>query len=293
MNSQVVLGTKVTIDVPTESDFLLPDCFSLLIDVENRFSRFKDSLLTQANARLGEWQDIPEDFLFLMLNAKRFNHLTEGAFDITIKQRLDALGYDAQYSFKTRVEKSMDEKGNSFDRTIDEIKETNYSSFDIQGKQILLRKEIDFGGMGKGYAIDRVAEFLQGMQVPLFTIDAGGDILVKGHMKILLEHPDDFSKAIGEVMLHNQAIAGSAGNRRKWGEHHHIINPKTGQSEKSMKAVWVISETALDADAYATSLFAAGFEKAIDLIQKLSLDAIVISSTGKIFTTTQVKWYDQ
>ena len=77
----------------------------------------------------------------------------------------------------------------------------------------------------------------------------------KTPMRIGLEDPEDTKKVVGVGILQNGSICGSAGNRRKWGDFTHIINPKTLMSPTNIVAVWVVADTALLADALATCLF--------------------------------------
>jgi thiamine biosynthesis lipoprotein len=53
-----------------------------------------------------------------------------------------------------------------------------------------------------------------------------------------------------------RAIAGSAGNRRAWGDGwHHILDGATGRPVRSVVATWALASTAMLADALATALF--------------------------------------
>jgi len=95
--------------------------------------------------------------------------------------------------------------------------------------------------------------------VESFSVNAGGDICVRDKkgvpMRIGLEHPEDTALAIGVAEISNQSICGSAGNRRAWGEYHHIMNPHTLASVRAVSAVWVVAQTTMLADALATCLF--------------------------------------
>ncbi|MFA5929599.1 MAG: FAD:protein FMN transferase, partial [Candidatus Micrarchaeia archaeon] len=160
--------------------------------------------------------------------------------------------------------------------------------------RVLLNKEIDFGGFGKGFALDRVSSLLEGHGVSHYCINAGGDIFARrgdgeSPWEILLEHPDDPSRAIGKVPIDNCSIAASAPNRRKWGEFHHLLNAKTGKPAKGVKAVFAIAKTGIEADAYATALFTAGFEEGIALSSRLPVEALIISSQDKMFQSKGFK----
>lgn len=105
--------------------------------------------------------------------------------------------------------------------------------------------------------IDIIGQVLLDSGISYFVIDAGGDILIKGtdEMNIGLENPHNTAEAIGIAKLRNGSICGSAGNRRAWGEFHHIMNPFTLKPERKIVATWVVAETAMLADALTTCLF--------------------------------------
>ncbi|MFA5929598.1 MAG: FAD:protein FMN transferase, partial [Candidatus Micrarchaeia archaeon] len=98
--SKQLLGTRVEIQLPREHASLFSECFSEMGRVEKAYSRFlPGSDLSRLNSHLGQWQEAPGEFLFLLSKAEEFWKKTGGNFDITMKAALDGLGYDAAYSF--------------------------------------------------------------------------------------------------------------------------------------------------------------------------------------------------
>ncbi|MEM4634230.1 MAG: FAD:protein FMN transferase, partial [Candidatus Anstonellaceae archaeon] len=277
--SEQHLGTVVEIKLPASHTSLFSQCFLEFARIEKKFSRFlPSSELSRANSNLGVWQEASEELLFLVRSAEDFRIKTNGAFDITIKQRLEELGYGPKHKASQNIIQKMRSL------LLPPIKIDNGS------KRILLNKEIDLGGLGKGYAIDKVAYLLESKGVSHYYINAGGDIYAKSkkgepNWSILLEHPDDPERAIGKISINSMAIAASAANRRKWGRFHHLINPKTLLPAKNMKACFVLAKSAMEADAYATALFCAGFQEAIHLCNKLGLTALLISNDNKMYQT--------
>lgn len=121
------------------------------------------------------------------------------------------------------------------------------------------RVVLDFGAGGKGYLVDIIGVLIESFGINTYTIDAGGDILHKGKdgeaLKVGLENPNNFKQIIGVADITSGSICGSAGNRRVWGNFHHIIDPKTLTSPRSIASVWTTAKTALLADSLATCLF--------------------------------------
>ena len=285
--SREQLGSVIEIKLPEEHSALFFSCFNEIGRIEKAYSRFLDSSeLTRVNNNLGKWQKVSKEYMFLLKQGLKFNHKTEGCFDQTLKSSLENLGYDKDYSFKPKLKKEP---------LLRKIREKIFDPIQIDEKKgkVLLRKEVEFGGLGKGYAVDKVAELLEKAGVDCYYINAGGDIYAKqGKGKpwtILLEHPKDPERIIGKVELDNESIACSAPNRRRWGKYHHLLNAKTRKPENSVKAVFVIAETCMDADAYATSLFTAGFEKAMEMYKALPVEVLIISSENKMFKSPGFK----
>ncbi|MEW6035317.1 MAG: FAD:protein FMN transferase [Candidatus Micrarchaeota archaeon] len=265
--SEELLGTVVEIKLPERHSNLFSACFEEIRRIERAYSRFlADSELSRLNCRLGEWQDASPEMLFLVSKGMEFRGKTGGNFDITLKAVLDEIGYRSASSAKSPGKDGPD------------------ILVDAKNSRILLNKEIEFGGFGKGYALDRVSRLLGREGAGHYYINAGGDIYAKGEpWPVLLEHPDDSTRAIGKVSLDGRAIAGSAPNRRRWGGYHHLINAKTKKPASGVKAIFVIADTGMEADAYATALFTAGFAEGIELSGRLPVEALIISAENKMY----------
>lgn len=290
IREQKLLGSVFRIELPDSFSFLFDSCFDEVRRIHDTYSRFlDDSQLSLANSNLGRWQDISDEFIFLIGQAMKVGKQTEGNFDITLKSDLDRLGYDKEYSFKEKHNK---------DGLLQKIQRLRRPFvLDKKNKRLLLRKQIDFGGLGKGFALDQVAAILDKNGVKSYFIDAGGDVFARGsapEREILLEHPDDSRKAIGKILIDGVALAASSSNRRRWGGAHHLLNSKTAKPADEVKAIFVISKKGIDADAYATALFTAGFIEGIEISQRESIPMLMISSEGKMYVGDdfQVELFD-
>ena len=133
--------------------------------------------------------------------------------------------------------------------------------FAVNATQITMKKPaiLDFGAAGKGYLVDIISEIIKENGFDSFCVDASGDMYYQNKdlapMNVGLEHPINSNQAIGIAQICNNSICGSAGNRRAWGNFHHIIDPHTLQSPNDILAVWAIADSALLADALTTCLF--------------------------------------
>jgi thiamine biosynthesis lipoprotein len=245
------IGTHWQIDINQSLDIRQQESIyskikSRIETFDKTYSRFRaDSIITEIATKKGKY-NFPKDSKKLFTLYKKLYRLTDGIFTPLIGNTLSAAGYDSAYSLKPK----KITKTPTWENTIT----YEHNTLEVHEPTIL-----DFGAGGKGYLIDIIAELLICNKINQFCIDAGGDILYRSlkqqTIRIGLENPENISQVIGVVTLGNQSICGSAGNRRKWGSYHHIINPQTNTSPTNIIATWVIAEETIIADALSTCLF--------------------------------------
>jgi thiamine biosynthesis lipoprotein len=165
--------------------------------------------------------------------------------------------------------------------------------------------EINLGGIGKGHALDRMAELL--------LLDGVGDFLLHGgHSSVLargsrsgaaenepgwlvgLAHPLKPERRLAEFRLHNQAL-GTSGSGTQFFHYQgkrygHILDPRSGRPAEGVLSSTVIAPTAAEADALSTAFYVGGIELArtFCLSHPLISAAIVTlsSGAGELQTTT-------
>ncbi len=128
-------------------------------------------------------------------------------------------------------------------------------------------KGLDLSGIGKGFAVDRVAERLRSLGVNDFLFQLAGETIAgDGVWEVAIEAPDPAVRNITKrVTLQNQALA-TSGNYRQFerseqGIVSHIIDPRTGKSViRPFSSVTVIAADCAHADAWSTALFVLGKE---------------------------------
>jgi thiamine biosynthesis lipoprotein len=126
-------------------------------------------------------------------------------------------------------------------------------------------KGIDLSGIGKGFAVDRVAEMLRARGINDFLFQLAGETIAGDRVwEVGVEAPDPASRRVTKtIWLQNQAMA-TSGNYRQFrhsdqGVQSHIIDPRTGRPViRGFSAVTVIAHDAATADAWATALFVNG-----------------------------------
>ena len=271
------IGTSWQIDVYEDNGVQLDlkEQNEILVKIRNRidafdkaYSRFRsDSLVSQISKKAGQYK-FPADSVKLFETYFDLYKLTNAYFTPLVGQILVDAGYDADYSLKQKRELTIPPKWEDV--------------MEFKGSTLKVKKpvQLDFGAAGKGYIIDLVGKVIEENDYKDYCIDAGGDILHKRKgnevrskeseiIRVGLEDPENADQVIGVYNLGNASICGSAGNRRRWGDFTHIMNPKTLASPTEIIAVWVMADSALVADALTTCLF---FVKPESLIQKSPSD---------------------
>lgn len=126
----------------------------------------------------------------------------------------------------------------------------------------------DFGGFGKGYALDLAEEKLRAKGVEHAVLNAGGDINTLGthgqrNWKMAIRHPFVKWDVIAYVELEADEELYTSGNYERYREHEgiryaHILHPDTGMAVDHIVSASVIAPNGALADAAATALTVAG-----------------------------------
>ena len=211
--------------------------------LEQMMSRFRDdSELSRLN-RDGRLEAASPDLIRVVELALAARELTGGRFDPTVHDAVIAAGYvrsfdDVPADTAGRVSATPRCGG----------------SARIDGRTIELDPgtRLDLGGIGKGYAVDQVAELLA-LTGPCL-VNAGGDLAVRGGV-----WPVGVTSDL-TLELTRGAIATSGRDRRRWrvggAEMHHLIDPATGRpADGDIVSVTVVAESAVDAEVLAKAAF--------------------------------------
>jgi len=149
--------------------------------------------------------------------------------------------------------------------------------------------DLDLGGIGKGYALERAAAVLADWNVERALVHSGtSTALAVGSAPGLKNGEEGWpvgvggrwsaSGAPGRVLLRNRALSGS-GTEVKG---QHIIDPRTGRKAKSHLATWVAHPSAAISDALSTAFMVMGREEVKAYCRRHpEVWALVITSTGK------------
>lgn len=256
---------------------------------EKRFSRFiPTSEVNQFRVlEKGEYQVSPE-FSEMLKGADTLRNLTDGVYDPAIGMLLEGSGYDQNYTLVPNVEK---------------IKNFQLASWSVKGETLFLEEGqvcFDFGGIGKGYCIDRVAELLKEQGYQYFLVEAGGDMYGTtkadgSAFQIALEWPGKPGIAFGTIELREQGLAVSDSFRRRWPaptktgqkeyDWHHIIDPQTKNPIKTILGCAATAKTAFEADCMTSGLFLSHTHQYEKLQQAFNGEYVVFREEEKVLVS--------
>ena len=151
--------------------------------------------------------------------------------------------------------------------------------------------KIDLGGIGKGYAVDRVADLLKAAGVISGLINFGGSSIYaigappgQHGWKIGIQGTDE--KLRGMIYLRNMALSTSGSMGHSWmiggRRYGHLINPKSGMPMIQARMATVITPSATVAEALTKPLVILG-SKALPMAKELpQTEALVIPQRGPL-----------
>jgi thiamine biosynthesis lipoprotein len=236
--------------------------------VEQKFSRYRDdSIVSWIHRNRGTEITIDEETAGLIDFARQCHELSDGLFDITSGLFRRAWTFDGS----DRVPEP--------DVVSELLPHVGFDKVRWRRPHLTLPvgMEIDFGGIGKEYAVDRAYEILSLHRSTPFLINFGGDLranrrTARAPWQIGIERPDTDGQAGRVLELERGALATSGDSRRfllKDGVRYgHVLNPRTGWPiPGAPRSVTVAASTCTEAGMLATLALLQG-PKAEEFLQQ-------------------------
>ncbi len=292
--SRIVMGTYVTITLMAEDRELAEkafnESFGVMESLEAKFSVYEDSSEVSLLNKFSEL-NASDDLMFLTRRAKFYSEMTGGYFDITVQPLLELY----EYSFGDKGRPPSAEEIN------DTLKKVGYSKIKLspEDKRIWFddnSTKVTFGGIAKGYAVDKAVEELEKLGIESALVNAGGDMYAlgkknDGKWRLAVENPD--GGYLLNFVLEDKAVATSGNYERFFDENktfHHLVNPKTGYSADKCISVTIIASNATMADSLSTGVFAMGTEKGLELIDSIGgVEAFILGSDREVYESEGIK----
>ncbi|MDP3072186.1 MAG: FAD:protein FMN transferase [Opitutaceae bacterium] len=145
------------------------------------------------------------------------------------------------------------------------------------------RLHLDLGAVGKGYALDRLADLLREWKVDAASLNAGGSsVLAFGTPGPGARGwPAGLGEGLGHRMVTLSGVSLSGSGTAVKGDH--LIDPRTGAPAPRTTRTWALAPTAAQADALSTAFFVMPEPEIIALCTSHpQLGAALADGTGRL-----------
>jgi thiamine biosynthesis lipoprotein len=264
------MGTGYTLDLYGSNAGLLEaaaeESFEEVERLDHMMSNYiPDSELSTVNDNAADRPVAVSRELFdLLETCMDYSRKSEGAFDITVGPLMKVWGFykgTGHLPHRAEIKAALGLIG--------------YQKVQLDPAHLTVHfaergMNLDLGGVGKGYAVDRVADILRHRGITSALISAGGSSIYaigtppsdpRGWY-IRIRDPRDANKTAAEAYLKNQSLS-TSGNYEKffWAEgklYSHIMDPRTGYPSEGVLSVSIVSPKTLDSEIWAKPYYILG-----------------------------------
>jgi thiamine biosynthesis lipoprotein len=265
-----IMGTRITVELWSEDKAKAEQAIDALLDemrhIDESMSTYKPtSEVSQVNAKAAAGpMKISKELFDLLVTAKEYSVITDGAFDITYA----SVGY--MYNFPKHIRPSEAQITKA-------LPAVNYQHVLLDPKNQTVQftqkgVRIDLGGIAKGYSVDR---------------GILGDRFGKPWVVGIRDPRKGEGEVIKRVPLIDAAISTSGDYERFFEEdgvrYHHIIDPHTGHSASKVRSATIIGPYATRTDGLSKTAFVLGPEQAMEIYNRIDdIDAIIVKLDGSV-----------
>ena len=285
-----IMGTSYNITL--QSDVSGADThfkvYNILQRVNQEMSTYiDDSLISKVNkAEIGNWVTVSQDFLDVLIYATALCKETQGIYDVSIGKLVNLWGFGPD----SVVKEPSSEEVSYFSSQV------GCNSIESDPLNLSVKKvkdvELDFSSIAKGFAVDKVYEFLiKQPYLNSFFIEIGGEIRstsLKSNdqpWKAGIVNPIQQEKIIYTFLSSDfdsfaLATSGDYRNIRIFNDKElsHTLDTLSGfPMNLTRKSVSVVAESAMKADALATTLNAMTLEQAFNYANQEGINALFIT----------------
>jgi thiamine biosynthesis lipoprotein len=279
--SRVAMGTTATVRACGRNPSDLRQATAEALDEVDRVDRLlshyrDDSPLSRLNREAASGPVAVDSELVELLDAcLRWSRASDGAFDVTVGPLMKAWGFfrdEGRLPDERQIQAALAAVGHHhvvLDREHGTVR------FDRPGV------ELDLGGIGKGYAVDRVVELLRRRGIVSALVNLGGSSVYglgaapgAEAWEVGIQDPSDPGRKAVSVTLRDRALSVSGSYARAFEKdgvtYAHVMDPRTGRPVQGVLSVAVLSAAATDGDALDNVLFVQGLEQARAFVASLA-----------------------
>ena len=304
--------------IKNEMEGVYEDINQMLVDFDNVFSinhteSQVETVIQKVNRLSGvEPVEVPEEVILVI----------EKAFEVSEKS-LDENGvaqYDITIEPLWKEWKFIEYMGSYDIAPIPTQERLNELIPLVDYKKIVIDKEastvyleevgmgLDLGSIAKGYAADKIREYLLSKNFTRALINVGGNLITMGSSYLFKEEKD----IPWEIMITTPYTTAGMGNSYYIGhfndtdrtivtsgvyeryftigdkEYHHILDPGTGYPRESdLLSLTIITDNSMTADAFSTTIFSLGLVEGLKLVEQTdNMEAVAITREKEVWVTS-------
>jgi FAD:protein FMN transferase len=196
--------------------------------IEAKFSRYRPSVVTHINENSGKSVEVDDETAELIAYSMVCYALSEGRFDVTSGVLRRAWNFDGSGTIPTEAQVREALQYVGWKRVL----------WERPMLRLAAGMEIDFGGIGKEYAVDRAMSLVENHTAAPVLVNLGGDLRVSGPRqdgtawRVAIEDVDRAGTAAGLLELSRGALATSGDTYRnvlnRGVRYGHVLDPRTG-----------------------------------------------------------------
>jgi FAD:protein FMN transferase len=266
--------------------------------VEAALSNYRPSSeLSRINAQAAAAPVTTDPEVFgLLERAFAYSRRSDGAFDMTVGRLMKAWGFfrgSGRFPSDEELERVRGQTGWRRVRLDPARRSVRFLTPGL---------ELDPGGIGKGYALDRVAALLREHGVTAALLTSGSSSIYalgappgKPGWTVSVPDPLDRARTLSRVVLKDRSLS-TSGNYEKFFRvggrtYCHIMDPRTGRPVDGVLQTTVIAPEATDSDALSTTVFVLGPERGARLLKGMAdTAAFVVTDREGAGRVVEIRW---
>lgn len=265
-----------------------------LFDIYREYSGVNNLCTLNKNAG-GDAIEVSPRLIEFLLYARELYTLTNGEMNIMMGSVL-SLWHDAREDggyIPSPDSLAEADKHTSFDLLVIDEENNTVRITDENAR-------IDVGALGKGYATEMAANYLENKGVSSYVLNIGGNIRIIGQkpdgegFKTGIKNPLDTSTFIKKITISDVSCVTSGDYERYYTfegkKYHHIIDKDTLCPSDYFSSVTVITKNSGLADALSTALFSMSYEDGLALVKRIGdVDVLWVYHDGTTESTEGFK----
>ncbi len=265
-----------------------------LFDIYNEYSGI-NNLCTVNKSAGGEAVTVDRKLIDFLLYAKQLYELTEGEMNIMMGAVLKLWHDSRTLAFDDPSKAALPDEAalkEAAAHTAFDLLEIDEVGCTVRIADPLAR--IDVGALGKGYATEMAARYLEERGISGYVLNVGGNIRMVGSkpdgssFNTAIKDPKDPDMQYAAILALNNTSCVTSGVYERFfavegKQYHHVIDPDTLYPSEHFASVSIITPHSGLADALSTALFCMSYEDGRALAQRIGgVDVLWIDHSGEV-----------